>query len=922
MRPHSILPHSLAATVAFLALPVVAAAQIPVDHGVRVDEIFAEWDLATSPGCAVGVAWDGLTVLEEAWGMANLEFGIPNTPETIFEAGSVSKQFTAAATTLLAMEGALSIDDDVREYIPEVPDYGETVTIRHMMNHTSGLRDWGSVAGISGWGRGDRTHDHGHVLDIVSRQTRLNFEPGYEYSYSNTGYNLQAILVSRVAGMSFRDFSEQRIFAPLGLDDTQWRDDYQRIVPGRATAYSPRGDGFRINHPIEDVHGNGGLLTTVGDLLTWARSFDEARLAGPEFVQRMETRGVLNSGATIAYAAGLSVGDRRGVRSVTHTGATSGYRAFLGRYYPGEHTLAVAVLCNVSNANPGGLGGEVADVYASEWYAASRPEPAMEEDVVAVPVSTLRSYAGLYARDITGQPIEVTFGDGRLRGNGEPMFALSEREFAVDGDRGEVARFESNGTGRATLVQVEDGHETARYLPVDRWSPGIGELEPFVGTYHSDDAQTTYAVTLEDGRLVAERYPNPVRRALTPAAYTDAFDEGTIRFHRDASGRVVEMSTYSGRVYDMRFRRVQRSPPPPSAWEVRAPLGARAAGRDRASPLERPPTPPRGAEAVEEGVDLRRQGVRLLGAPAHGCEGDACAEHLALEQACAERPRGVQRAFQVPRRLFADPLSQGDEAQDALHLRHPDRVLEPAIGLEGRTRDESREGRIPEEEEEQCAFLGHPRDLVDAVGLSREAVRIAEVRVRLLEESHLPVGDAEVVVRLSEATGVPDLVVGADRARVVRQRLGQVVPERGDDAEIVARTGGEFIVVRGRRVFQLRQPEVLRAPHLARLEPKRAEKVQPPPPEPHVAVAPRRRVEGVEIGDRRLRAPQPPPDVGAEEDQVGLDPEVVDRPRLEEAGQLRVGPLLVEPPRLPEEVGRRVGGQGHSDSVSSRARTR
>jgi CubicO group peptidase (beta-lactamase class C family) len=539
-----------------LVIPAAATAQVPADHAVRVDRIFAEWDLATSPGCAVGVAWDGLTVLERAYGMANLEFGIPNSPNTIFEAGSVSKQFTAAATTLLAMDGSLSIDDDVRAYIPEVPDYGETIRIRHMLNHTSGLRDWGSVAGISGWGRGARTHDHGHMLDIVSRQTRLNFEPGYEYSYSNTGYNLQAVMISRVSGMSFRDFSAERIFEPLGLDDTQWRDDYRRIVPGRATAYSPGQGGFRINQPIEDVHGNGGLLTTVGDLLTWARSFDEGRLAGPEFVQRMETQGVLTSGATIAYAAGLSVGDMQGVRSVTHTGSTAGYRAYLGRFYPEGHTLAVALLCNVSNANPGGLGGQVARVYLEEMLGPPTAVDVIMEDAVAVPEARLRAFVGTYARDITGQPAVVELEQGRLSIAGAPMYARSETEFAVGGSPDQVARFESTGGGRPTLVRMTSGYEVGRFLPVDAWSPSASDLEAFVGSYHSDDAETTLTVTLEDGTLYLERYPNPVRGDIVPAVYADAFDEGSIRFRRDASGRVVEISRYAGRVYDMRYQRV------------------------------------------------------------------------------------------------------------------------------------------------------------------------------------------------------------------------------------------------------------------------------------------------------------------------------------------------------------------------------
>ena len=315
--------------LAGLLLPVHA--QVPDDAGQRVDEIFARWDSVTSPGCTVGVTKDGLTILERAYGMADLEHGIPNSTETIFEGGSVSKQFTAAAVVLLALEGKLSLDDDVRDYIPEVPDYGTTITLRHMMNHMSGLRDWGSVAGISGWGRGERSHGHDDVLDIVSRQSVLNFEPGHEYSYSNTGFNLLAIIVGRVSGTSFAQFSKERIFEPLGMKNTEWRDDYRRIVPGRSTAYSALPEGrWEINRPIEDVHGNGGILTTVGDLGIWNQALTDGRLGGTQFVRMMHRQGRLNDGSEILYAGGLQVRQFAGVRSITHTGSTAGYRAYLG----------------------------------------------------------------------------------------------------------------------------------------------------------------------------------------------------------------------------------------------------------------------------------------------------------------------------------------------------------------------------------------------------------------------------------------------------------------------------------------------------------------------------------------------------------------------------------------------------------------
>jgi CubicO group peptidase (beta-lactamase class C family) len=340
----------------------------------RVDGVFGRWATEASPGCAVGASVAGETILARAYGMAELEHGVPNRPGTIFEAGSVSKQLTAAAVVLLALDGALSLDDDVRRWVPELPDYGPTITVRHLLNHTSGLRDWGSVAALSGWGRSERSHTHAHVLEILARQTALNYEPGREYSYTNSGYNLLAVMVERVSGQSFADFSRERIFEPLGLGDTQWRDDYRRIVPGRATAYAPRGDGFIIDRPIEHVHGNGGLLTTVADLLRWDRAVAAGglgadELGGAAFVRLMHEQGVLNDGETIAYAAGLVIGDRDGVPQVSHTGATSGYRAFLGRYP--EQDLSVALLCNVGSVNPGTVGGQVVDLLLEELGARS-----------------------------------------------------------------------------------------------------------------------------------------------------------------------------------------------------------------------------------------------------------------------------------------------------------------------------------------------------------------------------------------------------------------------------------------------------------------------------------------------------------------------------------------------------------------------
>ncbi len=541
------LTKTTALALALLAPPAVRA-QLPPDASRQIDEVFAPWASTEVPGCAVGVAVDGRTVLERAYGMADLEWGVPNTPQTVFEGGSVSKQFTAAAVVLLALDGKLSLDDDVRRWVPEVPDYGETITLRHLLNHTSGLRDWGSVAGISGWGREERAHDHDDVLDIVGRQKSLNFEPGAQYSYSNTGYNLLAIVVARVSAMPFARFSEERIFGPLGLEHTQWRDDHRRIVQGRATAYDVGSGGrVEINRPVEYVHGNGGILTTVGDLLRWNQSLTDATL-GRRFVEMMETPGLLNDGRAIHYALGLRVEDQVGTPAIYHTGSTAGYRAYTGRFP--EHAMAVAMLCNASNVPTAGNGGRIAR--ASMRSAPSAPAPTG----VSLPAASLERLVGLYREPLTGATVELTVANGALRSNGSSLVARSTTEFQA-GATGPRYVF-ADGGGRRPLLRIERWeHVEQVWEPVDPWRPTSTELQELAGTYTSEEAETTFVARVEDGELVLWQRPSNVRR-LAPI-YRDGFTSGgdTFRFRRDASGRVTQLSLSMDRVFDMRFDRAR-----------------------------------------------------------------------------------------------------------------------------------------------------------------------------------------------------------------------------------------------------------------------------------------------------------------------------------------------------------------------------
>jgi CubicO group peptidase (beta-lactamase class C family) len=429
----------------------VAARQAPAGVAEsRIDAIFSRWTPQT-PGCAVGVSKAGRPVLQKAYGMADLEHDVPNRPDTIFEAGSVSKQFTAAAILLLAREGRLSLDDPARKYVPELPDYGAPLTIRHMLQHTSGLRDWGEIAGIAGWPRTSRVHTHAHVLDIVSRQKALNFPSGTQYSYSNTGFNLAAVIVSRVSGRSFAQFSKERIFEPLGMTRTSWRDDFTRVVKDRAIAYSQTQAGFRLNMPFEDVHGNGGLLTTVGDLLKWNSNFADPKVGDAEFVRLQEQPGRFNDGKPHNYAMGLMVGRHKGVPEIAHSGSTAGYRAHLTRF-PAQQ-VSVAVLCNVSTGNATQYALGVADLYLAgaitETTAASRP-PRQQQTYNADP-GDFASYVGRYFSDEAEVTFEVAVEDAALVVKRRPDATLRLRPTAKDefAMQGGSIRFVRNGNGPA-----------------------------------------------------------------------------------------------------------------------------------------------------------------------------------------------------------------------------------------------------------------------------------------------------------------------------------------------------------------------------------------------------------------------------------------------------------------------------------------
>ncbi|MGH7693926.1 MAG: serine hydrolase domain-containing protein [Gemmatimonadaceae bacterium] len=537
--------------LALVATPL--SAQLPANASARIDSIFAAYATTTSPGCIVGVGQAGKHVYAKAYGMANLEYNVPLTPESVSESGSVAKQFTAAALALLQLDGKLSIDDDIRKYLPEVPDFGQRITIRNLLNHTSGLRDQWAMWGLADRGPGNEVHTIPKVLDLVRRQRDLNFPVGSEYLYSNTGYVLASVIVTRVSGMPFARFTQERLFKPLGMNHTQWRDDYRRIVPNRATAYSREGSGWVQDMPFTMVHGNGGLLTTVGDWLIWNDALDRGLLGKPELTRMLETQGQLTSGRTLDYALGLTITQARpGIREIAHGGATAGYRTYLARY-PEANKLSVALLCNAANANATALARRVAGVFLPAAVASA------DTTTSRVPAEERSRVAGTYRNPMSDDWFMITpVGEGlQISGQGiDPLTLQASGSYRARSGR-QLRFVPAEGSVRQVVVVTRDG-DTTTFELLKRPDLSPSQLAEYAGDYYSPEIGSTIRVRVDSARLALRASPD--EELILVPFYADGFRVGptgaTGRFVRDERGSIKELRVFAGRARNVLFERV------------------------------------------------------------------------------------------------------------------------------------------------------------------------------------------------------------------------------------------------------------------------------------------------------------------------------------------------------------------------------
>jgi CubicO group peptidase (beta-lactamase class C family) len=536
----------------------------PAETRAKVDQVFAAFTAPGSPGCVVAVYRDGAIAYSRGYGLASLEFRLPNTPRTVFDIGSTGKQFTAFSILLLERDGRLSLDDDVRKFLPELPAYERTITIRHLLQHTSGLRDYLTLFALSGAQTTSWTTQQDAVR-LVARQRRANFAAGDDWLYSNTGYLLLAEIVQRAAGKSLKEFARERIFAPLGMTHTLYQDDHAMVVPNKATGYDGRdGGGFRVEMSNFEQIGDGGVQTTVEDLLLWDRNFYDPKVGDRVLIQRAQQVGRLNDGKAIDYAAGLRIGEYRGLQTVRHGGAWAGYRAELLRF-PRERT-SVACLCNLASANPSQLADAVADVVLAGSLkpvppppggdAAGKPAPAAQGDGPALAPTEI---AGIYKRTDGVEYRQIRADGSRLLlGAGTVLAPLGANRFAAGQAAVVFSRPAPDAAIECRTVPVPGSSAKPtvfRKLPPARFDP-----QEFAGDYYSNELDARWMVRVANGRLAAG--VRVVDEDLVPAeADTFLIASGVILVFERSGAEVRGLRLHAGRVRDLEFKKLPSAGP-------------------------------------------------------------------------------------------------------------------------------------------------------------------------------------------------------------------------------------------------------------------------------------------------------------------------------------------------------------------------
>jgi len=541
----------------FLSVFLVSLSFAQLKESAEIDKIFAAWNNQTSPGCALGIIQDGALVYGRGYGMANLEYDIPNSTKSVFRIGSTSKQFTAACIVLLAEQGKLSLDQSLDEFFPEFPAYASKIKVQHLLNHTSGIRDYLQLAYLKGYGDDDY-YENEDIMEWLIHQSDLNFEPGEEFLYSNSGYWILGQIVGVAAGMDMAKFAYQEIFKPLKMVDTHFHNDHNRIVKNRASGYLPNENGFEICMTTLDMIGDGGIFTTINDIKKWDDAFYNSEVLSPKFWETMTTHGVLNSGEQIDYACGLDVSEYKGLKTISHGGAFVGFRAELFRFP--EQRLTIAIFTNRGDANPTRMAYQIADILLKDKFIIEKVETAEVVEIPAPKVEfSLDQVSGTYELE-PGMDLSISANEEGLmaeqgwNGSIYPIVKIKGNTFQIPGEESLSFTFSDlQDDFTQVLSIVQDGRTTItnRKAEVDMSTVDLNEL---VGDFYSAEMDVTYHIVMENNRLIMGIGKNPKSELLYAEADVFSSAVGTINFKRNA-GKIDGFLLDSGRVINLKFQK-------------------------------------------------------------------------------------------------------------------------------------------------------------------------------------------------------------------------------------------------------------------------------------------------------------------------------------------------------------------------------
>jgi len=520
----------------------------------KIDSLFSRYT-TTTPGCAVAIIKNENVVFKKGYGMSNLEYNVPITPSSIFHIASESKQYVAFCMLLLEQQGKLSIDDDIRKYLDYVPDLGKKITIRHLIHHTSGLRDQWQLLANAGWQLDDVITQE-HIIKLVSKQKALNFEPGEEHLYCNTGYTLMAEIVKKASGLSLREYTDKYIFKPLEMNNTHFHDNYREIVPNRTYSYSPGGpNGYSHSVLSYSTVGATSLFTTVEDEAKWLMNYENGKVGGKELLQKMYSQGILNNGKKLTYAFAINMGDYNGWKEIGHGGGDAGFRTYATRFP--EQQLGIIVFSNLASFNSYGMAMQVAELLLP-------PKEKKSDNALTLADSNLlKKLVGRYVSP-RGGSLNLSWNNGKLvnrpagqtTGGTEWKLAVKENNKYQLND-GPFLKFEtSSSTDSAARIILENPNGFTEFFRQPAIVLKKEETATYTGTYYNEETDAAYTVIAKDGELILQH--RKFADAKLTAIGTDQFScpnwwMSNLKFIRDKKGVITGFEVNAGRVLHLLY---------------------------------------------------------------------------------------------------------------------------------------------------------------------------------------------------------------------------------------------------------------------------------------------------------------------------------------------------------------------------------